>query len=385
MKPESGVEGNPPHSHMRRPGRRDALALGGAGALAGMGGVAAPAVQGASRYVWYMAVPWPDSGLASYAGPARDLAATITALSGGRLTVTPLPPGELSAPVQTLQAVADGVAPIGHGAPYYWAGEFPAMQFVAGIPFGLSPAECAGWLADTEALATVQSIYRRAGVHMFPAGNSGGKTGGWLHSAVQGMSDFRGLRLRVPGLGGTILREAGAEIVSLPAEDIAPALEDGRIDGTDWSGLADDLAFGLAQTGARLHAPPWQEPATVLDAFINPAAWESLPGDLQAVVETACAAVTRRSIASARTRNAQAYSRMRNEMGLAPPHEMPNEVLVPLGNLAGQVIADIASRDRDSRAVYRSLTRYRQDVLHWRAHGELGFLNARLLPFSYPG
>ncbi len=365
----------------RTASRRQLLAASGAAGLCAAAPKAPAVAQ--ERRDWLLATTWPE-GLEGYYSVAQDLAETITTLSEGRLVVTPQPGERGPPPIETLKAVADGTYAMGHGAPYFWAHESRALQFVAGIPFGLTPREAQGWISQPGARSLVQSLYNSFDVHMLPAGNSGGKTGGWFTWPIREVAELEGKRLRIPGLGGTILRAAGARIVNRPAEAIADELSSGALDGTDWAGLADDLDFGLADTGARLHAPPWQEPSTLLDAFVNGRAWQALPDDLQAVVETAAAAVTSRSIAGQQARNARAYQRMRTELGLPPPWEIPQQAQNTLGALAGQVLTDVASQDESSRQVFDSLTSYRRQQVFWAGHGANAFLDARLLPFPYP-
>src|SRR3546814_10034100 len=93
--------------------------------------------------------------------------------------------------------------------------------------------------------------------------------------------------MRIPGLGGAVLKAAGTNVVNLPGGEIPPALQSGAIDATEWVGPYNDLAFGLYKSAKFYYYPGWHEPATMLDNFINLNAWESLSDDLKAVIAAA--------------------------------------------------------------------------------------------------
>src|SRR3546814_14818048 len=82
--------------------------------------------------------------------------------------------------------------------------------------------------------------------------------------------------MRIPGLGGAVLKAAGTNVVNLPGGEIPPALQSGAIDATEWVGPYNDLAFGLYKSAKFYYYPGWHEPATMLDNFINLNAGESL-------------------------------------------------------------------------------------------------------------
>src|SRR3546814_15677902 len=65
------------------------------------------------------------------------------------------------------------------------------------------------------------------------------------------LEDFKGLKMRIPGLGGAVLKAAGTNVVNLPGGEIPPALQSCAIDATEWVGPYNDLAFGLYRSEER--------------------------------------------------------------------------------------------------------------------------------------
>ena len=62
----------------------------------------------------------------------------------------------------------------------------------------------------------------------FPAGNTGVQMGGWFKKQVNSLQDLKGLKMRIPGLGGKIMNSLGVNVQVLPGGEIYLALERGR-------------------------------------------------------------------------------------------------------------------------------------------------------------
>ena len=83
---------------------------------AAVSALATPALA-QNRQRWTMVTSW-AKGSAGPGGSADRIAAAITAMSGGRLEVLVRGAGELVSPFGVLDAVADGVAEMGHTASF---------------------------------------------------------------------------------------------------------------------------------------------------------------------------------------------------------------------------------------------------------------------------
>ena len=220
-------------------------------------------------------------------GPER-LARLIGEMSGGRLVIKVYGAGELVPAFEVFDAVAQGTAQLGHGASYYWKGKVPATQFFAAMPFGINAQEFNVWIYHGGGLELWRELYARFGLVPEPAGNTGVQMGGWFNKEINSVADLEGLRMRIPGIGGEVLRKVGGTPVNIPGAELFTALESGTIDATEWVGPMNDLAFGLFRAAKYYYYPGWHEPGTALEAVVNREAYEALPPDLQAIVEVAC-------------------------------------------------------------------------------------------------
>ena len=345
-----------------------------AGTAAVLGGGVAPALA-RGHYQWRMVTTWPANFPGMGSG-VHWLAETVNRLSGGRLTIKVYGAGELVPAFEAMDAVINGTADLGHGAPYYWKGKAPASEFLAAVPFGLTAQEQNAWLYFGGGLELATRIYSELGCRFFPAGNTGVQMGGWFNRHIDTLDDFKGLRIRMPGLGGEVLKAAGATVVNLPGGDIPTALQSGAIDAAEWIGPYNDLAFGFHKSSDIYYTPGWHEPALVFDCFVNQAAYESLPADLQAIFSQACQAANQRILSTFISRNGAALKALTEKHGTkVTPY--PPEVLKGLGRLSTDVLDELASKDTMSREVYDSIVAFRARAWKWSDISQNTYVQAR--------
>jgi TRAP-type mannitol/chloroaromatic compound transport system substrate-binding protein len=341
----------------------------------------APAVcQG--RMEWRMVTTWPKNFPGLGTG-AELLARLVTRASGGRLTIKVFAAGEVVPAFEAMDAVSGGTIEMGHGAPYYWKGKVPATQYIAAIPFGLTAQEQNAWLQYGGGQELADEIYGELGCKFFPSGNTGVQMGGWFNREIASLEAFKGLKMRMPGLGGEVIRTLGANIVNLAGGDIPVALQSGTVDAAEWVGPYNDLALGLYQGARYYYYPGWHEPGTVLDCFVNRAKFDALPSDLQAIIEAANVAVNQQVLSEFVARNNAALSRLVHEKGIELK-AFPTEVLSALGRISREVIDSLTAEDRLSREVYGSLKRFRRDATQWSKISEQSYLHARRLTLETP-
>jgi len=330
---------------------------------------------------WRMQTTWPKNFPGLGTG-ANVLAQFITDASDGRLTVEVFGGGEIVPPFETMDAVSSGTIEMGHGAPYYWKGKVPATQFIASIPFGLNAQEQNAWLQFGGGQELADEVYKELGCKFFASGNTGVQMGGWFNKNINSLEDYKGLKMRIPGLGGEVVKAAGGNVINLPGGEIPPALSSGAIDATEWVGPYNDLAFGLYKSAKFYYYPGWHEPATLLDNFVNLNIWEELPGDLQAIITAANAYANSFVLNEFMANNNNSLNTLINKHGVTL-QKFPDEVLNGLGALSGQVIGDLANADPLSRKVMDSILAFRTQAIGFAKVSEQAFYNARGLPFTW--
>jgi TRAP-type mannitol/chloroaromatic compound transport system substrate-binding protein len=365
--------------------RRQFLGKAGAGALltggvlSGCGQEAKQTVAGGTpeqqSFHWKMVTTWPKNFPGLGTG-ANSLASLIGEMSGGRLTVKVYGANELVPAFEVFDAVSSGTAELGHGAAYYWKGKSEAAQFFAAVPFGMTAQEMNAWLYYGGGMQLWAEVYAPFGVLPTAAGNTGMQMGGWFNKEINGVEDLDGLKMRIPGLGGEVLKRAGGTPVNLPGGEIFTSLQSGTIDATEWVGPYNDLAFGLYKAAQYYYYPGWHEPGTTLECLLNKQAFEALPADLQSIVSNACRVANADMLAEYTARNNTALQTLVNEHHV-DVREFPKPVLDKLRTISEEVVAEIAAQDDLSAKVFESYQRFRKQVVAWHDISERTYLNVR--------
>ena len=193
----------------------------GLAAAAGTATLAAPAIA-QQRFEWNMVMPWPK-GSPGVGVNAERFVSRVNEMSGGRLVIKLFAAGELVPPFESFDAVQSGTADLLHGTPYYWAGKSKAFSFFTTVPFGLSAVELPAWLTYGGGQELWEEACGDFGVQPFFAGSSCVQAGGWFKSEINTWEDLQGLKIRMAGLGGEVMRRAGSVVVLLPPGEIPPA------------------------------------------------------------------------------------------------------------------------------------------------------------------
>ncbi len=325
------------------------------------------------RFSWKMVTTWPPNFPGLGTG-AANLARSLEEMSGGRIEIQVYAAGELVPALEVFDAVSRGTAELGHGGAYYWRGKSEATQFFTTIPFGMNALETNAWLYYGGGLELWQEVYRPFGLEPFPAGSSGVQMGGWFNRTIDSMEDLRGLKMRLPGLGGEVLKLAGGTPVTLPGSEIFTALQTGSIDATEWVGPYNDVAFGLHQAARYYYYPGWHEPGSIMECMVNLEAFNSLPADLKAIVRVACQAANLDMLSEYNARNAIALEQLANDETVEI-RVFPNEVLSGLKELTKQVMRDLTERDPLAARIWESYRSFLTLSRPWQQISEEAYMS----------
>lgn len=357
--------------------RREFIRKAGAGSLAaGATALAAPKSGHAeTKFKWKMVTAWPKN-FPGLGANANLLAKLITQMSGGRIEVKVFGASELVPAFEVFDAVSKGTAEMGHSGAYYWKGKAEAAQFFSAVPFGLTAQEMNAWLYYGGGLELWRELYKPFGVIPAPTGNSGVQMAGWFNREIKSVADLSGLKMRIPGLGGEVLRRAGGTTVNMPGGELFTSLQSGALDATEWVGPYNDLAFGLYKVAKYYYYPGWHEPGSTIEAIINQKAFEALSEDLRQIVLTACKAANIDMVSEYTARNNQALDTLINKykVRVLP---LPDEVLKTLRLISDEVVAELSNQDPLAKKVYASINEFRKQVTRWGDISELAFLKAR--------
>jgi TRAP-type mannitol/chloroaromatic compound transport system substrate-binding protein len=228
-----------------------------------------------------------------------------------------------------------------------------------------------------------RELYARFNLVPFLGGATGVQLGGWYNREINSMNDLKGLIIRMPGLGGKVMKKAGASAVTVAGGEIYTNLERGVIDATEWIGPYHDYLLGLHRVAKYYYYPGWHEPGTPLEVLVNQKAFNTLPPDLKAIVEAACHQLHSWILAEFEVKNA-IYLRKLIEEEKVQLRQFPDEVLDRLNDFALEVYQELIASDAPSRKIYTAYENYRQTAIGYSEISEKPFYQSLQRAKSLP-
>lgn len=328
-------------------------------------------------YNWKLVTSWPKNLPGLGEAPER-LSQIVKDMSDGRINIRVYGAGEIVPALEVFDAVSSGVSEIGHSGAYYWKGKSPAAQFFTAIPFGLTAQEINGWLHHGGGLELWRELYDDFGLIPMAGGNTGVQMAGWFNKEINSLEDMKGLKMRIPGLGGEVLKKIGGVPVTLPGGELFTALQTGTIDATEWVGPYNDLAFGLYKAAKYYYYPGWHEPGAMLEFIFNKEKFNALPADLQAILTHACRAVNQDMLDVYTAKNNDALVTLVEQHNVQL-RKFPDDVLKELRRVSDEVALGVSETSPLTKRIYDSVMKFKNSVLDYHAISEQAYLNARTL------
>jgi TRAP-type mannitol/chloroaromatic compound transport system substrate-binding protein len=327
------------------------------------------------QYNWRLVTAWPKNYPGLGMAPER-IADLVEEMSNGQMKITVYGAGEQVPAFGVFDAVSSGSHQMGHSGGYFWKGKVPAAQFFTGVPFGLTADEINAWTNRGGGLELWREIYEPFNIYPIPAGNTGTQMFGWFNKEINSLEDIKGLKMRIPGIGGEVLKRAGGIPVTLPGGELFTALQTGVIDATEWVGPYNDLTFGFQQTAKYYYYPGWHEPGSMLELLINKDAWNSLPKHLQVIIETASKAVNQDILDEYTARNNKALRELVDVHGVEL-RRLPDDVIAEFKIIANDILEENAAEDETVNKVYQSYLKFKNEVSEYHKVSEDAFVEAR--------
>ena len=209
--------------------------------------VDAPYVIAQPKVQWRMSTGW-TAALDVLQGAAQRLAMVLEEMSGGRFRIEVFPGGQIMQPFECFDAASQGKIEAFMASPQYWKDKEPALEWFATIPFGMNCEGMAAWYYQGDGLKLMEEAYGTFNLVPRPALWNAPQMAGWFRKKINTIGDFKGLKMRIPNLGGKVVARAGGTTVLTPGGEIYAALERGVIDASEWVGPHDDMKLGLHNT-----------------------------------------------------------------------------------------------------------------------------------------
>lgn len=330
---------------------------------------------GQQVFEWKLVTTWPKNFPGLGTAPEK-FARIVNTMSNGRLVVEVFGAGELVPAMGVFDAVSGGSVQAGHGAAYYWKGKLPSSIFFTAVPFGMTAQEMNGWLYHGGGLELWREAYAPFNLLPMAAGNTGVQMAGWYNKEINSIADLKGLKMRLPGSAGEVLSRVGGAAVTLPGGELYTSMQTGVIDATEWVAPYNDLSFGFHEVAKYYYYPGWHEPGSTLELIVNKDAFEALPADLQAIVETAARYANADMLDEYTARNNAALKDLVNNHGVQL-RKLPDDVIRALHKVSNDYLAEFATSDAMTQKVYQSWKTFLDNVTEYHHISEQAYINAR--------
>ena len=344
-----------------------------AGLATSAAAVALPAIAQSSPNVrWRLASSFPKS-LDTIFGGAEVLSRRLAQITGGKFQISVHAAGEIVPAFGVVDAVQAGAVECSHTASYYFVGKNKAFGFDTTLPFGMNQRQQNAWMYYGGGLQLVREFMREFNIVSFPGGNTGVQMGGWFKKEIRGVSDLKGLKMRIPGIGGEVMARLGAVPQQLPGGEIYTALEKSTIDAAEWVGPYDDEKLGFFKVAPHYYYPGWWESNSMYSFYVGTKAWEALPKEYQAAFEAAAAEANIDMMAEYDFKNPPALLRL--VASGVKLHAYSNELMKAAQDAAYDIYAEESAKNPAFRKMFESWNKFRGDVMLWHRFAENTYAN----------
>lgn len=327
-----------------------------------------------------MVTTWPKD-FPGLGAAAERVAQFITEMSGGAIRVRVFSAGELVGAFDSFDAVSNGSADLYHGAEYYWSGKSKGFPFFTAVPFGMTAPEIMGWTEFGGGQELWDELSARFNIKPFAGANTGHQMAGWFKRPISSLEDMKGLKVRMPGVGGEVMRRVGASAVALPGGEIYAALQSGAIDAAEWVGPWNDLAFGFYREARYYYWPGFHEPGAQGSVGVNLDVWNAMSAQEKAIVAAACHRANHLSLAEFTHYNGAALEQLIESHGVEV-RRLPDDILAALARESKAVLEEYAAGDDITRRIFESYRSELRRVTEWSRISDEAFMAARRTVFS---
>ncbi len=307
---------------------------------------------------------------------AQRLAARITELSEGKLTTKYFAAGERVGAFDSFDEVRNGNSNAYIAADYYWKGKHPGFAYYTAVPFGMTTPEWNAWIKFAGGQELWDELSGEFGLKAISCGGTGTQAGGWFNKEINSAEDLKGLKMRIPGLGGDVMAKLGASPVSLPGGQIYENLVSGSIDATEWVGPFNDYFMKFYEAAKFYYTAGMHEPGGGLAFGMNKAWWDGLSKWEQAVITAACNEENAAQPEEAIAKNGEYLNKMINENGVQT-REFNDDVWDAFGEAAAEVFEETRAHSPLAKKIDEAYQSSMREMAGWRSKAEIAYVNQR--------
>ncbi len=320
-----------------------------------------------------LATSWPANFPIMGTGIDR-FAKRLKIISGGSLKIKVYPKNVLVPALGVFDATSSGAIDAYHSAAYYYKGKNEAFNLFTGFPFGMTATEMNAWMDNGGGMDLWRELYSRYNLVPFKGGNTDVQMGGWFKKEIKSLADLKGLKMRIPGLGGEVFAKLGVKPTLLPAGEIYVALERNMLDATEWLAPSLDTKMGF-QKVAKHYYTGWHEPGSMLSIVFNKKKFDTLSKEHQMMIEMASNELNTTMASEFQAENSKALKTL-EESG-TKIETFPKEILIAAKKAMLEVADEKSKKSEDFKKVWKSAYGFLQENQKWTDIGLKAYLESR--------
>ena len=294
----------------------------------------------------------------------------VTRLTGGEIEIVYHNPGELAPTNEIWDGVSTGAITAGWYTPGLAEGIIPASPLFTAFPFGPDAVEYSAWWYNgggKELWAELSAPYN---IHSELCAMLAPEASGWFNNEINSPADLEGLKMRIFGLGASVMEKLGAQAQSMGVGDTMTGLNLGTLDAAEISFPAIDLMLGMQEHAKHYYFPGWHQQSSLITFIINKDVWDGLEDQQRAAIEEVCAANVTASIAEGESIQLEPLASL-NSQGVTV-HTWSDDMLSAFSGAWDEVVAELTASDADFKRVWEHIQAFRADYATW---GDLAYVD----------
>lgn len=268
-------------------------------------------------------------------------------------------PGALVPVMGIFDAVSSGSVDAGYVGIGLYINKEPGLALFNAAPFTPDLSQFLAWIYYGGGQQVMDEVLKQHNMKAVFCGMLAPEAGGWFKKEINTLEDFKGLKMRIGGLGANVLEKIGVSTQALGGGDLFPALERGVIDAAEFSNPGMDESMGFEQAAKYYYFPGWQNPVSPEWLIINADVYKKLNDKQKKAIDVACGNAVARSIAEGEVLSMKAVERLRAK-GVDVRQWKP-ELVQQLKDLWLEEADRLASTNANFKKIWESQQNFRRE------------------------
>mgnify|MGYP006289872449 CR=1 FL=1 len=233
------------------------------------------------QIVWKMQTVSPSNSK-EYKWMPEAFAKNVNLLSGGKIKIELHPAGALMSSSQVPEAVSKGILDCAHTYVSYFGGRVDGFNSASEWPFDAHPLQAVMWFYEGGGDEMMREFGKPYNIYFLGVSPFLPEYV-WSKKPIRTLEDLEGLKMRAQAVAGSMFKKLGASVVTMPGEEIYPALQRGIIDATEYLSISANYDHNFYEVTDYIMGPTYSGGQSI-DWIVNLKSWNKLSDELKETV-----------------------------------------------------------------------------------------------------